>query len=222
MTYYISGESVYNDPNYYVSVFIHDLGYPDADYGTASAKIEALGVADDPFWSLGVETVDPPGPFVKGVKQAEFGLLYNYRFKADETSCWAWDGLAWVDLLAGGVPHQRRHEMTDPLDHEADTTWVMWYSDGAGPPAQVQEVALGALGNMLVGQGVAAAPIFTKTLAGCVSEATAFIVTDGVIEIKIWNDGTDTHILTDSGDLILDPNSGETKSPGKIWDACWN
>jgi hypothetical protein len=220
--WYIAGGSTYDEPNYYVSVFIHDVGFPKGEYGTDAVKMQTKGSADDPFWSLGVDTET----WTYGEKQAEFGLLEGYRFKADVNSCWVWDdaGGAWVDLLAGGVPHPRQHEMTDPLDHESDDQWVMWYADGAGPPADVQNFALGGAGDLIVSQGAAAAPIFTKTINGCNAEANALIVTDGVIQVKIWCDGADTHIKTDGGDIILDPAGGDVTCPGasKVWDACWN
>lgn len=221
MTYYISGESVYDDPNFYVAVYVDVGGYPKEQYG--NRPIETYGVADDPFWSLGVEIVDPPGPYIRGVKQAEFGLLYGYRFKADVNSCWAWDnvGLVWVDLLAGGAPHVRLHAMTSVQDHNANQ-WKMWYSDGVGPPAQVNELALGAQGQIIVSEGPAAAPIFTKTIRVARAEATALIIQGWGKKIKIWNDGADFHIKTDAGDIILDPTTGEVTSPGRIWDACWN
>lgn len=214
MTFYISGESVYNDPNFYVAVYVDVGGYPDAQYG--NRPIETHGVADDPFWAMGVDTET----WSYGEKQAEFGLLEGFRFKADAVSCWVWDavGLVWVDLLAGGVPHPRLHSMISQLDHSANN-WKVWYSDGAG---HVQELALGADGTLLKSEGPAAAPVFTKTIDGCNNEANALIVTDGAIQIKIWNDGVDTHIKTDAGDIILNPTGGNVTSPGKIWDAVWN
>lgn len=219
MTYYISGESIYNAANFYVAVYIDVSGFPDIQYG--NRPIETYGVADDPFWAMGVDTQT----WTYGEKQAEFGLLEGYRIKADVNSVWAWDnvGMAWVDLLAGGVPHVRLHAMTSVLDHNANQ-WKMWYSEGTLPNAQVQEFALGTTGQLIVSQGAAVAPIFTKTISGCNAEANALIVTDGVIQVKIWNDGVDTHIKTDSGDIILDPAGGDVTLPGasKIWDACWN
>lgn len=235
MTYYISGESVYNDPNYYVSVFIHDAGYPDADYGTASAKIEALGVADDPFWSLGVETVDPPGPFVRGEKQAEFGLLYGYRFKADVNSCWAWDnvGFVWVDLLAGGAPHVRLHAMTSAQDHNANQ-WKMWYSDGGGPPAQVQEVALGVAGTLIKSAGPAAPPTFTthsldnafdhgKEIDGANSIANAVKIGDGADKFNLYALGGKIYLeVIGGGDIVLKDGNIVADGLEKVYDAVWN
>lgn len=64
--------------------------------------------------------------------------------------------------LLGGVPeHNRLHEMTNVLDHEAGN-YKVFYSDGSG---HVQELALGADGTFLKSQGASAAPTFEEPAA---------------------------------------------------------
>jgi len=224
MPFYIAGDCVYNAANFRIAVYIDSVGY--TVYG-ADRPIETYGIAEDPFWSLGVDTES----WTYGVKQAEIGLLKKSRIKFGKEggveSVWGWDivGLGWVDLIAGGgVAHNRLHNMANAFDHNSANKWKMWYADGAGPPAVVQELALGSAGQLIVSQGAAVAPIFSKLIIGCNNEANALIISDGVVQVKIWCDGADTHIKTDSGDIILDPAGGDVTLPGasKVWDACWN
>ena len=42
-TWYISGESVYDDPNFYVAVYVDTGGFPKAQYG--NRPIETYGQA---------------------------------------------------------------------------------------------------------------------------------------------------------------------------------
>ena len=204
-------------------------GYPDAQYG--NRPIETYGEADDPFWAMGVDTET----WSYGEKQAEFGLLDGFRFKTDVNSCWAWDavGLVWVDLLAGGVPHPRMHTMTSALDHSANQ-WKMWYSDGAGPPAQVQEFALGVAGTIIKSAGPAAAPAFGthsldnafdhgKEIDGANSIANAVKIGDGADKFNLYAVGGDVYLeVIGGGNIILKDGNIVADAAEKVYDAVWN
>ena len=231
MTYYISGESIYNAANFYVAVYIDVSGFPDIQYG--NRPIETYGVADDPFWAMGVDTQT----WTYGEKQAEFGLLEGYRIKADVNSVWAWDnvGMAWVDLLAGGVPHVRLHAMTSVLDHNANQ-WKMWYSEGTLPNAQVQEFALGVAGTLIKSAGPAAAPTFTthtldnafdhgKEIDGATSSANAFKVGDGVDKIYLYGVNATNEVFIEivgGATLTLKGGNLVADTVEKVYDAVWN
>lgn len=230
MTFYITGDCVYNAANFRIAVYVDMNGY--AVYGD-DRPIELFGVANDPFWAMGVDTET----WTYGVAQAEFGLLGGYRIKTDAVSVWAWDGLVWVDLLAGGVPHVRLHEMTSAQDHKANQ-WKMWYSDGgvAPPVAQVQEFALGVAGTLIKSAGPAAPPVFTthtlnnafdhgKEIVGATSSANAFRVGDGVDKILLYGvNATNEVFIEIVGGATLKLKGGNLVADGaeKVYDAVWN
>lgn len=153
MTFYIAGDSVYNAANFRIAVYVDMNGY--ANYNDPR-PIQTYGEKEDPFWSLGIDTEG----WTYEEKQAEFGLLDDFRIKIDVTGVWGWDevGSAWVDLLAaGGAAHIRLHTMTNILDHSAGN-WKVFYSDGVG---HVIELSLGALNTFLKSGGAGVAPTFS-------------------------------------------------------------
>lgn len=229
MTFYIAGDSVYNAANFRIAVYVDINGYGDYN---ESRPIQTYGEADDPFWALGVDTET----WTYEEKQAELGLLDGFRFKADVASCWAGKSGAWIDLLAGGVPHMRLHEMTDPLDHKSTNQWKMWYADGGGPPAQVQEFALGVAGTLIKSAGPAAPPTFTthtldnafdhgKEIDGATSAVNAFRVGDGVDKILLYGvNATNEVFIEIVGGATLTLKGGNLVADGaeKVYDAVWN
>ncbi len=232
--YHITGDCVYNAANFRIAVYVDMDGY--TVYGD-DRPIETDGVAGDPFWAMGVDTES----WTYGVAQAEIGLLEKSRIKfgveGGVESVWAWDitGPAWVNLLAGGVPHVRLHAMTSNLDHNANQ-WKMWYSDGTLPNAKVDEFALGVAGTIVKSAGPAAPPTFTthtldnafdhgKEIDGATSSANAFRVGDGVDKILLYGvNATNEVFIEIVGGATLKLKGGNLEADGaeKVYDAVWN
>ena len=97
MTYYIKGGSRFNAANPTVWVALNLVGFADSKYLDANWKqidYESIIDTQDPFWLL--------GSISGGAKEAEFGLYNDYRFKADATGLYGWNGSSWTDILALG------------------------------------------------------------------------------------------------------------------------
>lgn len=233
-TFYIAGDCIYKNADFHIAVYIDIGGY--ATYGE-DRPLETHGEEKDPFWSLGVDTET----WTYELQQAEIGLLERSRIKfgleGAVESVWGWDivGGAWVDLIAGGGgAHNRLHNMASALDHQSANKWKMWYADGAGPPAAVQELALGVAGTIIKSAGPVAPPTFTthtldnafdhgKVIDGATSSANAVKIGDGADAVYIYAVGGDVFIeVVGGGTLKLKGGNLEADNLEKVYDAVWN
>lgn len=111
---------------------------------------------------------------------------------------------------SGSAHHTRLHAVTDTSDHSAGN-WKVLYTNGSG---QVIELALGADGTFLQGNGVSAAPSFAALVAADIPALNATIIVSSAAFMPTTTSGaTDTgkvEIAAQQDEYFMDFPDGST------------